>query len=112
MDLIYDAGELIAAERRSADLLALHDETLRRGVLPMVPVAARHLPAPERWTDESANLGAGQGRPRNRIPFRRRLVRAQRTSMGTRCPLDLASLRSRVSSEQSSASARTTYAAS
>jgi len=51
VDLIYDAGELIAAERRSADLLALHDETLRRGVLPMVPVAARHLPAPERWTD-------------------------------------------------------------
>jgi ABC-type hemin transport system ATPase subunit len=40
----------------------------------------------------------------NRILFRRRLVRAHRTSTGTRCPLDLASLMSRVRSEQSSAS--------
>lgn len=39
MDLVYDAGALIAAEHRSAELLALHDEALRRGVLPMVPVA-------------------------------------------------------------------------
>jgi hypothetical protein len=39
VELVYDAGALIAAERGSPDLLALHDEALRQGVAPMVPAA-------------------------------------------------------------------------
>jgi predicted nucleic acid-binding protein len=39
VELVYDAGALIGAERGSVDLLALHDAALRAGVLPMVPVA-------------------------------------------------------------------------
>jgi hypothetical protein len=39
VELVYDAGALIGAERGSVDLLALHDAALRAGVLPMVPAA-------------------------------------------------------------------------
>jgi hypothetical protein len=39
VELVYDAGALIGAERNSVDLLALHDAALRAGVLPMVPAA-------------------------------------------------------------------------
>ena len=35
--LTYDAGALVAAERGDRKMLALHRETLRRGVLPVVP---------------------------------------------------------------------------
>jgi predicted nucleic acid-binding protein len=39
VELVYDAGALIGAERGSADLLALHDDALRANVMPMVPAA-------------------------------------------------------------------------
>ncbi|MGH3329052.1 MAG: twitching motility protein PilT [Streptomycetales bacterium] len=36
--LIYDAGALLAAERRDTRLWALHDEAMGAGILPVVPV--------------------------------------------------------------------------
>ena len=36
--LVYDAGALIAAERRDRRFLAFHDEALAAGVRPVVPV--------------------------------------------------------------------------
>lgn len=36
---VYDTGALLAAERRSTHLWALHDEMLARDVVPRVPVA-------------------------------------------------------------------------
>jgi predicted nucleic acid-binding protein len=36
--IVYDAGALVAAERRSPDLLALHDELTAAHIRPLVPV--------------------------------------------------------------------------
>lgn len=36
--VVYDAGALLAAERRDPRLWALHDEALARDVVPLVPV--------------------------------------------------------------------------
>lgn len=36
-ELIYDTGALIAAERNSRDLWALHDAANRQGIIPAVP---------------------------------------------------------------------------
>lgn len=36
--IVYDAGALLAAERRDADFLALHDELARTHIRPLVPV--------------------------------------------------------------------------
>lgn len=36
--LIYDAGALLAAERRNPDFLALHDEATAARIRPLVPV--------------------------------------------------------------------------
>lgn len=37
MNIVYDAGALIAADRGDRRLLALHDELLSAGVVPVVP---------------------------------------------------------------------------
>jgi hypothetical protein len=37
--LVYDTGALLAAERRSPDFLALHDEVTGARIRPVVPVA-------------------------------------------------------------------------
>jgi hypothetical protein len=36
--IVYDTGALLAAERRNADFLALHDELTRVRIRPIVPV--------------------------------------------------------------------------
>jgi hypothetical protein len=36
--IVYDAGALVAAERRSPDLLALHDQLTAAHIRPLVPV--------------------------------------------------------------------------
>jgi predicted nucleic acid-binding protein len=36
--IVYDTGALLAAERRSPDFLALHDELTRARIRPLVPV--------------------------------------------------------------------------
>lgn len=36
--VVYDTGALLAAERRDARMWALHDETLARDIVPVVPV--------------------------------------------------------------------------
>jgi len=36
--VVYDTGALLAAERRDFRLWALHDEALKRDVVPIVPV--------------------------------------------------------------------------
>lgn len=36
--VVYDTGVLLAAERRDARMWALHDETLARDIVPLIPV--------------------------------------------------------------------------
>ncbi|MEV4322554.1 hypothetical protein ACIG5D_11105 [Microbispora rosea] len=38
--IVYDAGALLAAERRNPDFLALHDELTAARIRPLVPVVA------------------------------------------------------------------------
>ncbi|MEV5745261.1 hypothetical protein AB0L30_34825 [Microbispora rosea] len=38
--IVYDAGALLAAERRNPDFLALHDELTATRIRPLVPVVA------------------------------------------------------------------------
>lgn len=40
MELIYDAGALVAADRCNSDFMALHTRAVSRGIVPRVPAGA------------------------------------------------------------------------